>query len=92
MEPRYVSVDPATLKADVPTPNAEAVAAYRKANEADVKAYYDANINEYKRDKEVRVDRVLIRKPKDKKDAAGIAKAKRKSNRSAARESQSGGS
>ncbi|MGC6418770.1 MAG: SurA N-terminal domain-containing protein [Bradymonadia bacterium] len=74
----YVSVDPATLRADVPTPNAEAVAAYRKANEADVKSYYDANVSEYKRDKEVRVSRVLIRKPKDKKDTAGIAKAKEK--------------
>lgn len=43
-------------------------AAYAAANADEVKKYYDANLSQYVRGKEVRVRRILVRVPKDAND------------------------
>ncbi|MBV71376.1 MAG: hypothetical protein CMH52_08495 [Myxococcales bacterium] len=74
----YVNFSPEAHKASIAAPAADDIAAFKNDKKDDIKAYYDKNIADYKRDKEVKVSRVLIRKPKDKGDTAGIAKAKAK--------------
>ncbi|MEE2757810.1 MAG: SurA N-terminal domain-containing protein [Myxococcota bacterium] len=74
----YVNFSPEAHKANIETPSADEIAAFKKDKNDAIKGYYEKNILEYKRDKEVKVSRVLIRKPKDKADKAGIEKAKAK--------------
>jgi peptidyl-prolyl cis-trans isomerase D len=72
----YVVFDPAAESAGE-NPTAEAVAEFTSKNAEGVKAYYGANTKRFNRAKEVRVRRVLVKKPKDGGDEA-TAEAKKK--------------
>ncbi|MEZ4434705.1 MAG: SurA N-terminal domain-containing protein [bacterium] len=73
----YVVIDPAEYAGAAAEPDAAAGAAYAQANAEKVAAYYEANKAEYDRDTEVKIRRVLIRKPKEGGEAA-VAEAKQK--------------
>jgi hypothetical protein len=65
----FVKVDAASFPPAVaPTP--EEGAAWAKDHAADVQAWYDAHKDDYDREKEVRVRRILVRVAKDADDAA----------------------
>jgi peptidyl-prolyl cis-trans isomerase D len=72
----YVNFDPKVYAKTIAAPSAEAISEFSKTKAADVKAAYDKNKARYQRDKEVRISRILVRKPESKTDTAGIAKAK----------------
>jgi peptidyl-prolyl cis-trans isomerase D len=74
----YVKFDPAVFAIKIPAPTHEAVTDYAQKNAEKIKADYQKNKSTYQREKEVKVSRILVRKPKDKADVAGIAKAKKK--------------
>jgi peptidyl-prolyl cis-trans isomerase D len=73
----YVALDPAEYAASAVEPDAAAGAAFAQANADAVAAYYEANKSDYDRDREIKVRRVLIRKPKEGGEAA-VAEAKQR--------------
>ena len=72
----YVVFDPAA-ETDGDDSTAEAVAEFTGKNAEGIKAYYDTNEKRFNRGKEVKVRRVLVKKPKDGGDEA-LAEAKKK--------------
>jgi peptidyl-prolyl cis-trans isomerase D len=73
----FVVVDPADHAPEGAEPTAEEGTAYAKAHPDAVKAWFEANKKEYDREKEIRVRRILVRKPKD-ADEKALAEAKAK--------------
>lgn len=73
----FVVVDPADHAPEGAEPTAEEGAAYAAAHPDEVKAWFEAHKKEYDREKEVRVRRILVRKPKD-ADEKALAEAKAK--------------
>lgn len=69
----YIAVDPSTVEATDAT--AEEGAAFAKANPEKIKAFYDSRLKDYKRGKEIRLRRILVKQPKD---DAGKAAARKK--------------
>ncbi len=81
----YLVIDPAEHAAGVVEPTPAAGAKYAADNAEAVQAYYDENKAEYDRDKEIKIRRVLIRKPKEGgAEAEAAAKAKADELRAAA--------
>ena len=81
----YLAIDPAEHAGPVAEPTAADGAKYAADNAEAVKTYYEENKGDYDRDKEVKVRRVLIRKPKEGGAAAETAaKAKADELRAAA--------
>jgi len=72
----YVVFDPASETDTVPA-DAVAVAAFTGKSADEIKTYYEANKKTYQRGKEVKVRRVLVKKPKEGGNAA-TADAKKK--------------
>lgn len=67
----YAAFGPDTVPADaVQIATAEEASAWAKANADAVKTYYEENETEFRRDKEVKIRRVLLKVPKDAADAA----------------------
>ncbi len=81
----YVAVDPAEHAGPIAEPTAADGAKYAADNADAVKAYYEENKGNYDRDQEIKVRRVLIRKPKEGgPEAETAAKAKADALREAA--------
>lgn len=81
----YLTIDPAVHAVDIDEPTAAEGAKYAAENAEAVQKYYDDNKSEYDRDKEIKIRRVLIRKPKEGgAEAEAAAKAKAEELRTAA--------
>lgn len=81
----YLVIDPAEHAADVAEPSPAEGAKYAAEHAEDVERYYAENKSAYDREREVKIRRVLIRKPKEGgEEAIAAAKAKAEELRTAA--------